>query len=81
MAEAKDQLDTDLLSSAQEANVARKRKAASPMKDGPVAKRQAPVETGCDTATNAPQVSQTGQCLLTSLTVYSASSYHIPHAE
>ncbi|KAL3149974.1 hypothetical protein ABBQ38_013330 [Trebouxia sp. C0009 RCD-2024] len=40
---------------ASEANVARKRKAASPMKDGPVAKRQAPVETGCDTATNAPQ--------------------------
>lgn len=40
----------------QEANIARKRKAASPVKDGPDAKRQVPIENGCDTATKTPQV-------------------------
>ena len=43
----------------QEANVARKRKAASPVKDGPEAKRQVPLENGCDTATKASQVCKT----------------------
>lgn len=43
----------------QEANVARKRKAASPVKDGPESKRQVPLENGCDTATKAPQVCKT----------------------
>ena len=43
----------------QEANVARKRKAHSPVKDGPEAKRQVPLENSCDTATKAPQVCKT----------------------
>lgn len=41
--------------SASEANAARKRKAASPVKDGPDAKRPAPVEIANDAAAKAPQ--------------------------
>ena len=44
------------MSTVQEANVARKRKAASPVKDGPDAKRQAPVDVANDAAAKAPQV-------------------------
>ena len=40
----------------QEANVARKRKAASPVKDGPDAKRQTPEEVANEAAAKAPQV-------------------------
>ncbi len=46
----------DQMSTVQEANVARKRKAASPVKDGPDAKRQTPVEVANDAAAKAPQV-------------------------
>lgn len=49
----------DQISTVQEANVARKRKAASPVKDGPDAKRQAPVEVANDAAAKAPQVCYT----------------------
>lgn len=44
------------LSTVQEANAARKRKAASPVKDGPDAKRPTPVEIANDAAAKAPQV-------------------------
>ena len=47
----------------QEANVARKRKAASPVKNGPEAKRPTPPETAAETA-KCPQVtSALVQCL------------------
>ena len=50
----------------QEANVARKRKAASPVKDGPDAKRQAPLEVAIDAAMKAPVVRCSHQLALLS---------------